>query len=159
MNRFSQFHIRIFGFSTGDEEESPLHRTGVDVRRRIAVGAESSFSYRFPLVVGRLYPSVPEARSARLGRRDAISLEVFHKRVIAAQFRTAGDGGECRQMFPSLIFGNVEECGILRAPTVDFGGNQKAIGVADLPIVIEERLPSGPFAAEATDANLAVLVQ
>src|SRR5450432_136562 len=62
-------------------------------------------------------------------------------------------------MLPSLLLGDVEEAGILGAVAVHLRGHQKLVSDFRLPIIVKERLAAGPFAAEAADADLWILME
>src|SRR5262245_20968146 len=62
-------------------------------------------------------------------------------------------------MFPRLRFGDEEPRGILRSLAIEPGGHAKPAGLPDLPVVIEERLPSRTLISESTDTRGLVFVQ
>jgi hypothetical protein len=63
------------------------------------------------------------------------------------------------QVLPGLLFGKVEVTGEGGSTVVfDLGRHQEAVGLADLPVVVEEALSAGAFTAETPEAYVLVLV-
>jgi len=63
-------------------------------------------------------------------------------------------------VLPRFLIGKEEVAGVGGAVgAVGDRGDEEAVRFAGLPIEIEERLPAGPFVAEAADADAVALVK
>lgn len=90
-------------------------------------------------------------------RRRSKPAQVFG--ASAAAGLVGGEGREGDQVFPGFIFGDVEEAGVDGAFAIGLGVDEETVGLADLPVVIEEGLSAGAFVAEPADADFFILVQ
>src|SRR5262249_37295663 len=108
----------------------------------------------------RSYPAIAELGMPIFHRRNLVAAKILDEGVVALQQRSIGQRRERDEVPPILGFRFEEIGGVGSAVLVlAFGGDGKRIGLADLPVVIEERLAAGAFVAETSNADLRVLVE
>src|SRR5579884_3849320 len=141
--------VIVAGVAAGTGDEGGSFDLCVDIGGGVVVGGEAGAGESAPATVFGSHPSLGEAGDARVRGGVAVAAEVFDERVKPAQQLAVVQGRERRQVLPGRFLRDVEISRIPGARAVGFGGHKETVRLSDFPVVVEERLPAGAFAAEA----------
>lgn len=148
----------VVGIAPGDQEKMTICGSSINIQNWIGISGEVGLGDGHPIAVGIFDPGVEEFRLAGEGCGNLVAFKIFDEGVVAFKVGAAGDGGKRNHVDPLFLFRMEEVPGVDGAVSFDFGGNEKALGLAYFPIVIIEGLPASAFATEASDACFFILM-
>src|ERR1017187_10241618 len=152
--------LRVFGrIAAGGQIEVVVADSRVDVVHRRCIRRKTGLRERRPDAVRSARPAVAEAGGAALAQALAVSAEILDEGIEARKRRAAGDCPERRQVLPDAGLVQEEPGGEGGLVAIHGGLHHEFVGLADLPVVIEEALPAGPLAPEPPHQDVVGVVE